>query len=658
MWVFRPYTGPHQTPAVDFDDVALVEALGVGAQNLDRYLQSLASESNLGEDPARPPPPLSVLCHICDRQIQPWFFERHSELCFVTHEAESMVEQCQDNLRDHRQILDEFTNMFEDALHRKDWEFCCEYRGVMIVHPIKPPPTPPIRSHTQTSIHNTFPGSSFRRRMEPTRQPSLRLLGLLEDLCTTALEISRPAIKDEDQNSPLEEICLQSPTSESRMAQVSDWIPPTPEDEGLGLLCQDTLALAQAKVDAVNRLRNVIIYAERIRQEINVKVEEMIQNVLNKGHSPVSSDEEYEGEEDGDESRTTSLEPTPEVEEEKIHTPMEDPCNPQFSEVIAVKSVTAKRRIASNTTDDSSGDSPSPRHSPTPRRLSPFKVNRKPSPNLDEGNESDVSVKSTKSTSRARRDLPDSIEFGPRLGRKASLYGSPRRQSSPRRQVSPSRHFSPSPLKPHAHRFSLIETSPLSSPVFPTNDSVPQQDWSRNHLRHSSSHSDQLRQVPLSPRMPSVSAATRPPPPSIKDFDVIKPISKGAFGSVYLTRKKSTGDYYAIKVLKKADMIVKNQVTNVRAERAILMAQGESPFVAKLFFTFQSRDYLYLVMEYLNGGDCAALIKNMRGLPESWAKKYIAEVVLGVEYLHEHGIVHRYHGLSLSVPDFQGFETG
>jgi hypothetical protein len=42
MWVFRPYTGPHQTPAVDFDDVALVEALGVGAQNLDRYLQTLA----------------------------------------------------------------------------------------------------------------------------------------------------------------------------------------------------------------------------------------------------------------------------------------------------------------------------------------------------------------------------------------------------------------------------------------------------------------------------------------------------------------------------------------------------------------------------------------------------------------------------------------
>jgi serine/threonine-protein kinase RIM15 len=645
MWVLRPYTGPHQSPVVDFDDVALVEALGVGAQNLDRYLQTIAEFGGPEEDAAHHPPPLPVLCHICDRHFQPWFFERHSELCFVTHEAESNVDQCQDNLRDHRQILDEFTNMFEDALHRQDWEFCCDYRGVLIVHPIKAS----VRPHTQASIHNTFPGSPFRRRMEPVRQQSLRLLGLLEDLCTTALEITRPAVKDEDQNKPVEEMRLQSPTSESRMIQVSHWIPPTPEDEGLALLCQDTLSLAQAKVDAVNRLRNVIVYAERITQEINVKVEEMISKAINKGQSPGTSDEDYEGEEDEvsemyDEpdtyaSRTTSLEPTPEVEED-VHTPLEEQDELQFPQVMAVKSITAKRRLAS---DSSSGDSLSPRQSPTPRRFSPFKPIRKPSPKLDEGNESDVSVKSGKSASKDRLDLPDAIEIGPRLGRKASLYGSPRRQPSPRRQISPSRHFSPSPLKPHPHRISLIETSPLSSPVFPHHEpvNIPQSDWSRNHLRHSSSHSDQLRQVPISPRMPSVSASTRPAPPSIKDFDVIKPISKGAFGSVYLTRKKSTGDYYAIKVLKKSDMVVKNQVTNVRAERAILMAQGESPFVAKLFFTFQSRDYLYLVMEYLNGGDCAALIKNMRGLPESWAKTYIAEVVLGVEYLHEHGIVHR-----------------
>jgi serine/threonine-protein kinase RIM15 len=88
-------------------------------------------------------------------------------------------------------------------------------------------------------------------------------------------------------------------------------------------------------------------------------------------------------------------------------------------------------------------------------------------------------------------------------------------------------------------------------------------------------------------------------------------------------------------------MVAKNQVGNVKAERAIMMWQGQSDFVAKLYWTFSSKDYLYLVMEYLNGGDCASLIKVLGGLPEEWVKKYLGEVVLGVEHLHERDIIHR-----------------
>ena len=128
--------------------------------------------------------------------------------------------------------------------------------------------------------------------------------------------------------------------------------------------------------------------------------------------------------------------------------------------------------------------------------------------------------------------------------------------------------------------------------------------------------------------------------PSIKDFEIIKPISKGAFGSVYLAKKHSTGDHYAIKVLRKSDMVAKNQVFNVKSERMIL-TRIDSPFVVKLFYSFQSKDNLYLVMEYLNGGDCSALLKAFGTLDENWARQYAAEVVLALEYLHERGIVHR-----------------
>ncbi|WFD05835.1 non-specific serine/threonine protein kinase [Malassezia vespertilionis] len=145
---------------------------------------------------------------------------------------------------------------------------------------------------------------------------------------------------------------------------------------------------------------------------------------------------------------------------------------------------------------------------------------------------------------------------------------------------------------------------------------------------------------PISPRfIPSAQPKTTVA--SIKDFELLKPISKGAYGSVFLARKRATGDYFAVKVLKKSDMVAKNQITNVRAERMILMNRTQSPFVVKLFFTFQSPEYLYLVMEYLPGGDCAALVKAFGALPEEWAQQYLAEIVQGLAYLHSTGVVHR-----------------
>jgi serine/threonine-protein kinase RIM15 len=161
---------------------------------------------------------------------------------------------------------------------------------------------------------------------------------------------------------------------------------------------------------------------------------------------------------------------------------------------------------------------------------------------------------------------------------------------------------------------------------------------SRGHSRRVSTN--KFPHGPLSPRIPSAAQA-RSAPVTIKDFEIIKPISRGAFGSVYLAKKKATGDYFAIKALKKSDMIAKNQITNVKAERTILMNQADSPHVVKLFFSFQNKEYLYLVMEYLNGGDCSTLVKTLGGLSEDWARSYTAEVVLGLEYLHDRNIVHR-----------------
>ncbi|KAJ4925702.1 hypothetical protein JOQ06_018423 [Pogonophryne albipinna] len=129
-------------------------------------------------------------------------------------------------------------------------------------------------------------------------------------------------------------------------------------------------------------------------------------------------------------------------------------------------------------------------------------------------------------------------------------------------------------------------------------------------------------------------------PTSIEDFIVLKPISRGAFGKVYLARKKSNPRLYAIKVMKKADMVVKNMTGQMKAERAAL-ALSKSPFVVQLYYSFQTATKIFLVMEYLIGGDVKSLLLHYGYFDQDTSVKYISEVALALDYLHRHGIIHR-----------------
>uniref|UniRef100_A0A3B4ZIK8 Serine/threonine-protein kinase greatwall n=1 Tax=Stegastes partitus TaxID=144197 RepID=A0A3B4ZIK8_9TELE len=131
-----------------------------------------------------------------------------------------------------------------------------------------------------------------------------------------------------------------------------------------------------------------------------------------------------------------------------------------------------------------------------------------------------------------------------------------------------------------------------------------------------------------------------PKPPSIEDFVVLKPISRGAFGKVYLARKKCNARLYAIKVMKKADMVDKNMTGQMKAERDAL-ALSKSPFVVHLFYSLQTVTKIYLVMEYLIGGDVKSLLHIYGYFDQDMAVKYISEVALALDYLHRHRIIHR-----------------
>lgn len=126
----------------------------------------------------------------------------------------------------------------------------------------------------------------------------------------------------------------------------------------------------------------------------------------------------------------------------------------------------------------------------------------------------------------------------------------------------------------------------------------------------------------------------------IDDFEQFALIGKGAFGEVRLCRAKTTGEIFAMKKLKKSEMLKRGQVEHVRSERNLL-AEVDSRCIVQLFYSFQDSDFLYLIMEYLPGGDIMTLLMREDILSEDVARFYIAESILAIHSIHQHNYVHR-----------------
>ncbi|KAJ1698335.1 hypothetical protein LUZ63_006847 [Rhynchospora breviuscula] len=126
----------------------------------------------------------------------------------------------------------------------------------------------------------------------------------------------------------------------------------------------------------------------------------------------------------------------------------------------------------------------------------------------------------------------------------------------------------------------------------------------------------------------------------VDDFDLLTIIGRGAFGEVRICREKTSGSVYAMKKLKKSEMLRRGQVEHVRAERNLL-AEVDSQYIVKLYYSFQDEEFLYLIMEYLPGGDMMTLLMRKDTLTEEEARFYVAETVLAIESIHKHNYIHR-----------------
>lgn len=547
--------------------------------------------------------------------------------------------------------------------------------------------------------------TSARRLKKPSaglvsssKRSPIRIMELLLELCDMALQINVPDInkitsldeEEEASNTKSDRIIrIHSPHSETKIHQVLDWSSPsTLDDPALTLLCKDTEAYCRTKVNCALRMGNTLLYSEKIRAEFEEVVTELIDQTINRATKRRDNGEGESTDDDEETNATTHYYDNSVILHNDSSVFDEDETNDVinrsnqsiFSDAylqadrLPVSSTQAKsHRALSNsnvspsqspiqhpvmhmqklTLDSGADEAVVPLVIGTPQSgvgTAPSSQYRSAddtppplfgpiqSPNIITNIDSYKHNKGSQSAADsyishddfqiADLDLSSTSRLRPRKSLSSLNMNAPRIHGSPLSSLQRNRVHCPSTGESNS------PSTPGSSPLF-----FPY-DIERHHHRQSSVTSDFPRN-PVSPLLTSTVPSLKPPQPSIRDYEIISPISKGAFGSVYLSRKKLTGELFAIKVLKKADMVAKNQVMNVKSERAIMMSQADSPFVAKLFYTFQSRDYLFLVMEYLNGGDCASLIKALGGLPEIWTRKYIAEVIVGVDSLHKKNIVHR-----------------
>jgi len=124
------------------------------------------------------------------------------------------------------------------------------------------------------------------------------------------------------------------------------------------------------------------------------------------------------------------------------------------------------------------------------------------------------------------------------------------------------------------------------------------------------------------------------------DFELLTVIGKGSFAKVMQVRKKDDGKIYAMKILRKDAIIARNEVNHTKAEKRILQSI-QHPFIIQLHYAFQTDDKLYMVLDFVNGGELFFHLKREGRFPENRVKFYVAQISSALAHLHSADIIYR-----------------
>jgi serine/threonine protein kinase len=127
---------------------------------------------------------------------------------------------------------------------------------------------------------------------------------------------------------------------------------------------------------------------------------------------------------------------------------------------------------------------------------------------------------------------------------------------------------------------------------------------------------------------------------TINDFEILSICGKGGFATVYKAQHRETSEFYALKAVKKQEVIHKNQFESVRREKEILHSCN-SPFLVDLKCAFQTTEYLFFVMPYIEGGDLSVFLRKRGTFWENEVKFFTAQIILALDFLHGKGIIYQ-----------------